>query len=134
MIKCNDKNAYCTICLQTENYIFLNLNCNHKFHANCILEYLKICKNDNNNFYCPLCRDLIIQIEDNDLYYIELNKFLQKIKALNFEDISNIDDLFYNENFFIFTNYSNHNVNYLFLVMIFLILILDLLIIFFAKY
>ncbi len=46
-------NDSCSICLQNfnDNETLKLLNCNHKFHKNCIDEWIKINKN------CPICRE-----------------------------------------------------------------------------
>lgn len=62
----------CSICLETNQKLqFRKLKCNHKFHMNCIEEWLKIQKR------CPLCNNYTLRFKDqlkNDLKYLP-NKY-----------------------------------------------------------
>ena len=48
-----DNNNNCSICIETLNENIVSLKCGHKFHFNCIKEWIYL----NNN--CPLCRTII---------------------------------------------------------------------------
>jgi hypothetical protein len=52
----NEKLNKCCICLDNiTNIKTIKFGCNHQFHSNCILDWIK---RDNNR--CPLCREIII--------------------------------------------------------------------------
>ena len=48
-----EKKEKCTICLESfdENQDIIELDCKHKFHKNCIMEWL-----DKYDYKCPICR------------------------------------------------------------------------------
>ena len=49
----------CSICLETnQNLQIRKLKCNHKFHMNCIEEWLKIEKR------CPLCNNYTVPFKE----------------------------------------------------------------------
>ena len=50
----DDINDDCMICLDKLNNESYVLNCNHKFHTNCLSKYLKVKNN------CPLCNSKIL--------------------------------------------------------------------------
>ena len=54
----NDSNDNCAICLDNSNIRWIQLNCNHKFHESCMIEYIT---SSQYNPTCPLCRAIIIQ-------------------------------------------------------------------------
>ena len=62
----------CSICLETnQNIQIRKLKCNHKFHMNCIEEWLKMEKR------CPLCNNYTVPFKEelmNDLKYLP-NKY-----------------------------------------------------------
>ena len=58
-----DKLEECSICLEgfaDKNYVILN--CNHIFHKKCVKTWI----NQNNQSGCPLCRDTVINISNNN--------------------------------------------------------------------
>lgn len=70
VIEINNIENECPICLEqyTNNELFY-LECNHKYHKNCIYDWIN--KNINSDITCPLCRgvhDKIIKY--NNKYYI----------------------------------------------------------------
>lgn len=51
------QNCICTICLSTmNNLIVYRLKCNHNFHTECLINFIK---KKNNNIQCPNCRQSI---------------------------------------------------------------------------
>ena len=77
----------CAICLEINDSESIFLNCNHKFHKNCITEWLNIKPT------CPLCSKLIydkfriynkyfflfkkysiLKVDKNNLYIFKINK------------------------------------------------------------
>ena len=66
----------CSICLEqiiVEDYMkskneLIFLSCSHVFHTSCIQVWTNTLINNGQNVNCPLCRDIIINIEDNSKY------------------------------------------------------------------
>ena len=46
----------CPICYKKINKSTFNLECNHKFHIKCLLEWKYICQKNYTKFNCPMCR------------------------------------------------------------------------------
>jgi len=52
-LKGSEENIECTICLETDGTM-ISTPCDHKFHTNCLMEWLK----DHDN--CPVCRNSLV--------------------------------------------------------------------------
>ena len=78
----------CSICLQEFNNNFIIFECNHKFHASCILDNIHSIQT------CPLCREIIISNSflNNSIYY---NGYRIKIKEINYMNININDTIFW---------------------------------------
>ena len=64
----------CPICLENISDNSYTLECNHKYHTECIVKWFR-----NNNNTCPLCKD--IQYYSNLSYWIKIET-IQEIKKL----------------------------------------------------
>jgi hypothetical protein len=53
-----DNDEKCAICIDNikEDKNLVITECKHKYHFTCILKFIKIQLNKNENFFCPLCK------------------------------------------------------------------------------
>lgn len=54
----------CSICIDVLDKNITELECSHKFHSKCIIEYAA--KATNKNIPCPICRFHIIEIKEQE--------------------------------------------------------------------
>jgi hypothetical protein len=76
-------NELCSICIETLEYNYVKLKCNHSYHLNCIINSLKY-----NNSTCALCRSHIISNNSNNHILQILSMFYINIDSI--ESIHNI--------------------------------------------
>lgn len=55
-----NENEICSICIDVLDKNITELECTHKFHSKCIIEYAA--KTTNKNIPCPICRAHVIEI------------------------------------------------------------------------
>jgi hypothetical protein len=60
-----DEYNICPICLCDFNEYSTILDCNHKFHSLCILQWIQQQVKHNDNVKCPLCRKLMVKCNDD---------------------------------------------------------------------
>ena len=55
----------CCICLEEINdkQKYISLKCEHVFHQECLMEWIKTQQNSKHDSNCPLCRECIIKIK-----------------------------------------------------------------------
>lgn len=59
----------CAICMEENNKNILELNCNHRFHVNCIKTWIEREIEENRNPSCPFCRSNIF--DENEISKIK---------------------------------------------------------------
>jgi len=83
-----DSNSECPVCFERGDDI-IYLNCNHFFHAKCIVEWIS----SSNNLECPMCRTKIKKIILSDIsldYYSQIPKNQMKDEIDNLIKILSI--------------------------------------------
>ena len=64
LIELNQANDLCVICLSQLGEDDYSLDCNHKYHTKCIIEWFR-----KGNSTCPLCNDNPLAGQQNEYYY-----------------------------------------------------------------
>tara|TARA_Y100001958_G_scaffold158971_1_gene158603 strand:- start:5416 stop:5904 length:489 start_codon:yes stop_codon:yes gene_type:complete len=85
----NDNNNKCVICLDyiSENQDTYNLQCDHKYHTKCIVEWFR-----NGARSCPLCNDIPNSTSGVFSYGFYSNTDLYQQRLKNIKKISNKKD------------------------------------------
>ena len=75
------------LCLAQSITNCVNLNCNHKYHKECLLEYVRK-KGIINELQCPMCRATITKVNDNELQKVIMMYYMnpEKLKLVKVDN------------------------------------------------
>lgn len=79
----------CTVCLDKKKYPLINLQCNHSFHEECLLSWIK------ENIVCPICRGTIITytIQKTKNSKLEQKDFKKELHDKYFPHLQELSEL-----------------------------------------